>query len=120
MVSSITGIPGHPIENISLNNITIIHKGGGTKEQAAALVPERPKTYPNPDLYGTLPAYGLYCRHVDGLKLRNVRLGFFEPDMRPALICDDVKNLELDAFSAEGAAGGEPTIVMPIFYSSSR
>ena len=41
---SITGIPGHPIENVQLSNIQITFEGGGTREEAAAKVPEREKT----------------------------------------------------------------------------
>lgn len=36
----ISGIPGHAIEDVSLSNIQIWFKGGGTKEQAAIVPPE--------------------------------------------------------------------------------
>ena len=39
--SIISGIPGHPIEDLKLSNIRIHYQGGGTKEQAALAPPER-------------------------------------------------------------------------------
>jgi polygalacturonase len=93
---SITGIPGHPIENVQLSNIQITFEGGGTRQEAAAKVPEREKQYPEGTMFGVLPAYGFYCRHVAGLKLRDVRLSTERPDARPAVVCDDVKDVVLD------------------------
>lgn len=43
---SITGIPGYPVENISLNNISISFEGGGTKEHISRMIPEQEKEYP--------------------------------------------------------------------------
>jgi polygalacturonase len=93
---SITGIPGHPIENVQLSNIQIAFDGGGTPREAAAIVPEREAHYPEGTMFGTLPAYGFYCRHVTGLKLRDVSLRTERPDARPAVVCDDVKDVVLD------------------------
>jgi len=33
-----------------------------------------------------------------------------EPDVRQALICDDVSGLELDGFEADVPAGAEPVV----------
>ena len=45
--SIISGIPGHDIEDVTLNNIRIYYKGGGTKEQAALQPPEKETTIPS-------------------------------------------------------------------------
>lgn len=105
---SITGIPGHPIENLTLSNIKITYEGGGTAEDAARVVPEVPEAYPNPDMFGTLPAYGFFIRHVDGLILDNVDLRFAKPDARPAMICEGVKNLNINNFA------GRPSDKAPV------
>ncbi len=110
--SSITGIPGHPIEAVKLSNIKIIYDGGGTKEDAKIEPPEKEKGYPRSDMFGTLPSYGFYCRHVKGLEFHNVEVSFKIDDLRPALICDDVVGLVLDNFKAQSAADGEPSIVL--------
>lgn len=93
---SITGIPGHPIENVQLSNIQIETTGGGTREQASRKVPEMENAFPDSRILGTLPSYGFFCRHVAGLKFHNIRLSTEKPDPRPAIIAEDVKGLVLD------------------------
>ena len=89
----ITGMKDAPLKNISLSNIYIEYRGGGTKEQAARPYPELGKMYPEPGKFlGPTPAYGLYARHVDSLKLNNVEFALKKPDERPMIVLDDVKN----------------------------
>ena len=71
---SITGLPGHPIENVSLSNLNFTFDGGGTEADASRQVPELPEKYPECTMFGVLPAYGLYCRHVKDLRARDVQL----------------------------------------------
>lgn len=108
---SITGLPGHPIENVTLSNIKIGFVGGGTKQHAESDVPELPEKYPESTMFGTLPAYGFYCRHVDGLTFRDVDLQFAKPDARPALVCDDVQRLDVHGFNAQVTETGAPVMV---------
>ena len=110
--SSITGLPGHPIENVTLSNIKITYAGGGTKARANRKVPEKPDKYPEHSMFGILPAYGFYCRHVDGLTLSDVDVRFEKPDYRPALVCDDVKNLEVIGYKAQRVPDAEPLVVL--------
>jgi hypothetical protein len=42
----------------------------------------------------------LYCRHVKGLKLHNVQLQTAAPELRHALVCDDVEDLVVDGLDA--------------------
>jgi polygalacturonase len=96
MPSSVVGLPGHPIENVVLKNITIRHGGGGDPAVACvrpdekAKVPERPKDYPEFSMFGELPAWGFYLRHVRGIRMKKVKLVLDAPDYRPAYIYDDV------------------------------
>ena len=98
---SITGIPGFPVENVTLDNIRIEFEGSGTRKDAEREIPERIDAYPSGKMFGTLPAYGFFCRHAKNLRLHNIDLSFEEADQRPAIVCDDVE--DLDVF---GAAGG--------------
>jgi polygalacturonase len=107
---SITGLPNHEIENVTLSNIRISVPGGGTEEDAKKAVPEKPEAYPECTMFGTLPAYGFYCRHVRGLRLRNVQLTCREPDMRPALVFDDVQRAEIEALHARCMKNGSPLL----------
>lgn len=88
LASSITGIPGHFVENVSLNNVDITMIGGRGKVRVT--VPEASGDYPHAPMFGPLPAFGLYARHVRGLSLTDVRLRTIRHDDRPALVLEDV------------------------------
>jgi hypothetical protein len=100
---SITGLPDHLIENVTLSDISLEFEGGGRKQLADKAVPERPEAYPESRMFGELPAYGVYCRHVRGLRFDNVRLSTMAPDARHALVCDDVRDLDINGLNAATA-----------------
>jgi len=112
--SSISGLPGYPVQNVSLENIVIRFGGGGARERAYVpldsldKVPERPHDYPEFSMFGELPAWGFYVRHVEGLKMKNIRLECVESDFRPALVFDDVHGLTLKNIRI---GGGSPEMV---------
>jgi polygalacturonase len=92
--SIISGIPGYMIEDVRLHNIRVYAKGGGTKEQAALDPPEREAIYPEPAMFGDLPSYGFFIRHVKGLQMRDVEVSYLSPDLRPAFWLNDVTGAE--------------------------
>jgi polygalacturonase len=97
---AISGLPSHPIENVTISNVRLSFAGGGKKQDAVRTVPEKPTAYPEYSMFGTLPAYGFYCRHVKGLKLRNIQLQLAKSDQRHALVARDVENLSIDDLDA--------------------
>jgi hypothetical protein len=97
---SITGLAGHPVENVTLSNVRFLFKGGGTLKDAARTIPELRGNYPGGKMFGVLPAYGLFCREVKNVRLDGVELGFASPDHRPALICEHVRELDVSGFRA--------------------
>jgi polygalacturonase len=101
LASSITGLPSHPVRGVTLSDIDITMTGGGRSGEIE--VPEAAGDYPHAPMFGTLPASGLYVRHVDGLTMRNVHLRTASPDERPALLLDDVADLELDNMSSRNS-----------------
>jgi polygalacturonase len=101
----IMGLPEQPIENVRLENIRLISKGGGTAEEAANNPKELGTGYPEPGKLGTLPAYGIYARHVRGLELANIHVNFRTNDFRPSASFADVQGLEIDNFKPQVAAG---------------
>lgn len=112
ITSSITGLPGHPVRNVSLDNVNISMKGGEKKVRSLDDVPELPAQYPEAWMFGTLPSYGFYSRHVEGLTMRNVQTRWEAEDLRPAMVFDDVRNLYLDAFQTSTLAGDAPLILL--------
>jgi len=105
---SITGLPGHAVRNVSLSNVRISTRGGGKAELARREIPEEAAAYPEASMFGLLPAYGLYCRHVEGLTLRNIAVQCEQADERPLLVCDDVAHLHAEALHAQREANGSP------------
>jgi polygalacturonase len=93
---AITGIPEHRIENVTLSNIRCEFAGGGAPEDARRKIEEKEDAYPECGMFGPLPAYGLYCRHVKGLRLLNVQLTPRQPDARPATVFDDAEDVLVD------------------------
>jgi hypothetical protein len=110
LTSSITGLPGHDVEDVALTNIRIETEEGGRAAWIDREVPELPASYPEARMFGRLPSWGFYCRHVSGLKLDNLRLAAAPPDERPALHCDDVKDLRLDRLDATAPVASQPLI----------
>ena len=110
IASSITGIPGHPISEISLKNIRITARGGASAEVASQSVPELERRYPDAYMFHDLPAYGLYCRHVRGLTCDHVKLDTDRPDARPAVVLDDVGRARVAGLRAMPPAEGQPLI----------
>ena len=86
----ITGMEGTPIKNVSLSNIRIQYRGGGKK--VTTPYREQGTNYPEPRWAGPTPAYGLFARHVNGLRLQNVQFELMSPDERPDILLEDVNN----------------------------
>jgi len=101
----ISGIPGHDIEDLTLSNIHIYYKGGGTKEQAAREVKPLIKDYPEPDSFGITPAYGFFIRNVKDLKMSDVEVSYMKEDLRPAFILDNVDGADFQHVRAQKAEG---------------
>jgi polygalacturonase len=109
--SLITGIPGHPIEDVKLSRIRILYRGGGTKAQAAIVPPEGETDYPEPQRFGEMPAYGFFIRHVAGIEFNDVVVGFEKTDLRPSFQLDDVKGADFNNVKPQ-RAGREPAFVL--------
>lgn len=99
--SIIAGLPESPIEDVHLSNIRIHYKGGGTNGDAKRIVPENEKSYPEPSMFGVLPAYGFYIRHAKGISFDNVEVSYEAADERPAFFLDDVAGVELFRTNAQ-------------------
>jgi len=107
--SSIVGKQGYDIKNVTLENIEIIFEGGADPKIANVsidklnTIPENPKSYPEFSVFGELPAWGFYVRHVKDITFRNIKLILIKSDYRPAFVFYDaknvsIKNVELNSF----------------------
>lgn len=94
-----SGIPGHPIEGISISNFRTVFKGGGKED--AIHPPEDEDGYPEPDMFGETPAYGFYIRHARGLTLYNIQLSYKQKEERPPFVLNDVDAVHFRFIQAE-------------------
>lgn len=93
VTSSITGIPGYYAQDIRLNNVDITFPGGWAALDSSFVVPENINAGPEATIFGdTLPASGLYLRHLDFIELHNVCFHPLQGDGRPAIVAVDVVN----------------------------
>jgi len=107
----ITGVPGHYITNLTLENIEIHLLGNGTLENSRVEVPEAVDKYPEVKTFGpTIPAYGLWARHVRGLKINNLSFHLKTNDLRPAFILEDGKEIEISDCKLPETKGAESII----------
>lgn len=100
--SIIAGIPEHQVESVFLNNIRIYYRGGGSKKDYTELPPpERETNYPEPSMFGEIPAYGFFIRHAKGITLSNVWIGYLSDELRPPFVLHDVNGVEFDHVTAQ-------------------
>lgn len=109
--ASIVGLPEHPVEDVTLENIRITMPGGADPAVAHIpldelhRVPESPERYPEFSMFGELPAWALFLRHTRGIALRQSRFDLKSPDFRPALVLDRSVDTELDGISLDQKSG---------------
>ena len=91
---SITGLPGHPVEDVHLSNISIHHCGGITADSLTAIrqaiQDEKTAAYPEATMWGPLPAKGFYVRHARNVSFDAVEVHTTLPDVRPIFVNDDI------------------------------
>ncbi len=92
---SITGLPGHPVEDVHVSNVSIHHNGGLTKRQLSdinkALRDEKAAEYPEATMWGPLPAKGFYVRHARSVHFDNIETSTEQTDARPDFVKEDVQ-----------------------------
>jgi len=103
--SIVSGIPGSVIEDVSIHDVLIATQGGGTADQAAIRPPEDEEKYPDTDMFGPMPAFAFYVRHVKGLSMSNIQIKTFKSDARPAIWLEDVDGADFFRIQAQTAPG---------------
>jgi len=114
----IAGIPGHPVQGVRLRDVRLYYRGGITMDQVKTQppglvsrffagtdssgvrndpyeVPERTSAYPEPSMFGVLPAYGFYIRHAEDVEMRDVEVHLMSGDERPPFVLRDVVGADL-------------------------
>jgi polygalacturonase len=93
--SILSGVPGYQIEDIKISDVFLQQVGGGNAEMAARKPEERETAYPDPEMFGALPATGFFLRHLRNLEMTNIEIATLQPDQRPAFTLIDVNGADL-------------------------
>lgn len=92
----LTGMPGHYIENILFKDIKFFVSGGGTttdankKDIKEYTLENLDGWWPEFHIVGTLPASGIYLRHIKNIQVENFHLSVVGKDARKPLVIKDV------------------------------
>lgn len=90
--SIVSGVPDHRIEDIKISDVYLHQLGGGTNAMTELRPPEKENEYPEPSMFGTLPARGFFLRHVKNIEMSNVEIATEQPDERPAFWLHDIES----------------------------
>ena len=104
--SILSGIPGYAIEDVKFSNIYIETAGGGTADAAKLQPQEFESKYPEPNMFGPMPASGFFLRHVRNLEMSHVEIANATPDARPAFHLTEIDRADFFAVTAPRGADG--------------
>jgi hypothetical protein len=97
----IHGLADAPVANVVLRNIRVASRGGVSLQHLKVgdvtelVVPEKEDRYPSVEMFGWLPAHGIFCRHARGVTFENIELRLDAADVRHAVVLDDTSNITL-------------------------
>jgi len=87
---AIAGIPGHPIEDVTVSDVIMVQEGGAAAAVADIDPPEEERGYPEPSSLGPLPAQGLLVRHARNVEFSHIEITSMQSDARPFVWLGDV------------------------------
>ena len=93
--SVIAGLPDWPVTGVSIDGFSVSMANSGTGATALETIPEVPHKYPQPTMFGPLPAFGIFVRHASDVNLRDLHLQPAPGENRAAIVADDVDDLQL-------------------------
>jgi polygalacturonase len=102
--STISGRTDSPIENVTLDNVSLNYPGGHPASDAGKVPSESSTAYP-PRTFGVRPSYGFYIRHAKNIQILNSRFEFVKNDGRPAVLTNDTTGVVLGTLRMERSTG---------------
>jgi len=110
LASSITGLPGDAVRDVTLANIDIQSVLPSRPEWVGREVPEKESTYPEARMFGMLPTSGLYVRHAHGINLDHLRISAPPHEARPVILFDDVDGVRIVGLTSSAVNGPMPIV----------
>src|SRR5215831_3312045 len=102
--SVIAGLPDAPVEGVDISGLRIGMGRAGTGPAKLDEIPEKREAYPDPTMFGPLPAYGLWVRHAADLAIRDLTLRAPSGEQRPALVVEDARDITLTGLRGSPAS----------------
>lgn len=109
--SSITGLPGMEIRDITLSQLNFQNAIQGHPDWVKRPIPEKETAYPESRMFGMLPASGLYVRHARNIRINDATFTSPQGEGRPTLIFDDVNGARLSEIRSSPISGGMPVLL---------
>jgi polygalacturonase len=101
--SIVAGLPGHPVEDVKISDVFLHQIGGAPAAMARLAPPANELAYPEPTMFGDLPACGFFIRDARNIELSNVEVAVAAADPRPAFRLEEVDGA--DFFRCRTPAG---------------
>jgi hypothetical protein len=98
--SVIAGLPDAPVRDVTIDGFSVAMARTDAVVRELAEIPERLNAYPDPTMFGLLPAHGLYIRHAAEIKLRGMQLRAAAEEQRAAIVMDDVSACRIESLNA--------------------
>ncbi|HRO47249.1 glycosyl hydrolase family 28 protein [Agriterribacter sp.] len=118
--SSFAGLPDAFIRHVEMRNIEIRYPGGGDPHFAAVplnalnKIPEKATAYPEFSMFGELPAWGFFFKHVEDVRIENMLLSVKKKDFRTAIVIDNGHDITISKLVVK-----EPAKKVPVFSNRS-
>lgn len=91
---NIAGVAGHPVEDVKISNLFFEQAGGGDAAMAALNPPANEEKYPDPNMFGPLPATGFFIRNAKNIEVSRAEIAVRAADARPAFWLQDVDGFD--------------------------
>ncbi len=108
---SVTGLPGHDVENVTFNNLQIRFAGGVDTTSSVQLA-EMKDSYPESTMWGMLPASSFFVRHATNVKFRDCTFSYAAADARPVFWFDDVKDVAIAGWHGSSSGKADAAVVL--------
>jgi polygalacturonase len=103
----IAGMPDQIITDVTLKNIVLKFPGGADSSLSTITlnnikdIPEKPNSYPEYNMFGELPAWGVYIRHAGNVQFTGLNITAAKADCRTAIVLDDVHKASFNKILVE-------------------
>lgn len=102
----VAGVEGHPVEDVKISNVFYQQAGGGDAAMAALNPPANDGKYPDPNMFGALPATAFFIRHAANIDISHVEVFTRAPDARPGMWLQDVAGFDASFLKLPPGAPG--------------